>query len=260
MNIARLVRVVAGTAIAALALGSAEGAQDYASLAKYPDFTGFWIAGGGGPPGGGGAGNFLTGGAPLKPELAERLTKLNQSGVDPGGRDRYCSPFGFTGNNASFTGFDIVFSPGRMTLINEEGLIRRIYIGRRMPKDAVDSLGGTSVAQWRGRTLVVETAFIDPQSKYPAATVAGAPAIGRNAHITEWFTLEGRTLQIRMTMTAPQMLTGPFTTTRTYQRDEKHWPIQRTSCVDNDRLVDPVTGFQRFDLTPPSDIPPPPSN
>jgi hypothetical protein len=29
-------------------------------------------------------------------------------------------------------------------------------------------------------------------------------------------------------------------------------------CVDFDRSIDPVSGEQRFDMTPPPDLPPPP--
>jgi hypothetical protein len=29
-------------------------------------------------------------------------------------------------------------------------------------------------------------------------------------------------------------------------------------CSDNDRSIDSATGAQRFDLTPPADLPPPP--
>ena len=29
-------------------------------------------------------------------------------------------------------------------------------------------------------------------------------------------------------------------------------------CTDFDRAIDPLTGNQRFDLTPPPDLPPPP--
>jgi len=28
----------------------------------------------------------------------------------------------------------------------------------------------------------------------------------------------------------------------------------------NDRSIDPETGFERFDMTPPADLPPPPTN
>lgn len=249
-------------------------AKDYAALAGYPDFTGFWLEPMGPPPDAAGmAGAAGTnagmdagmgagprgGNGPLKPEIAARMAELGAV-ADPGDRMRYCMPFGFVGNNASFTGFDIVYSPGRITLLNEEGLIRRLYLDRKMPTDGVDSLGGTSVAHWEGQTLVVETAYIDPQSKYPVASIAGATSVGRNARIIERFKRVGDKLQVDLEMTAPDLFTATYKVTRTYQRDDAHWPIQRTACVDNDRLIDPVTGKQRFDLTPPDDLPPPPSD
>jgi hypothetical protein len=32
-----------------------------------------------------------------------------------------------------------------------------------------------------------------------------------------------------------------------------------TFCSDDDRSLDPVSGKQRFDMTPPADLPPPPA-
>jgi hypothetical protein len=43
-----------------------------------------------------------------------------------------------------------------------------------------------------------------------------------------------------------------------YHRDRGHVFVDDLSCVEDDRSIDPVTGKQRFDLTPPADLPPPP--
>jgi hypothetical protein len=256
--------------VAGLFVGSVSAAQSYSSLAKLPDWSGYWR---GGPPGGVPQGSGLPGAGgpppagaparsrpPLNTAAQARMDEFSQPGVDPGNRERYCSPFRFVGSNASFTGFDVVFSPGRVTILNEEGLIRRIYTdGRKASEDGVESLGGSSTGHWEGDTLVVETIDIDHTASYPGEIQAGASPIGSNAKILERLRLIAKdSLQIETTIIAPELLTAPFKSTQVLQRDLEHTPIQRTGCVKNDRLVDPVTGFQRFDLTPPADIPPPP--
>lgn len=260
-------RVFIATAACLLIAGvqSALAAQDYASLAKLPDWSGFWTgappAGGappatGGPPSAGGNKNQ----PPLNAAAQARWDEGRKPGFDPGNRDRYCSPFRFVGNNASFTGIDVVFSPGRVTITNEEGLIRRIYTdGRSLPTDGIESLGGSSVGHWEGDTLVVETIDLDHTASYPGEIQAGASPIGSNAKVYERMRLIKKgSLQIETTLVAPELFTAPYKYTQVLNYDGKHTPIQRTACVKNDRLIDPVTGKQRFDLTPPDDIPPPP--
>jgi hypothetical protein len=60
---------------------------------------------------------------------------------------------GYSGGLAESVEF--LITPGRVTLLNESGLIRRIYTdGRSMPADLSDSSTGTSVGHWEGQTLV----------------------------------------------------------------------------------------------------------
>jgi len=66
-------------------------------------------------------------------------------------------------------------------------------------------------------------------------------------------------LQVDTVITAPKLFTGPYETSFEYKRDRNHTPEQTTICVPNDRSIDPTTGKQRFDMTPPVDLPPPPS-
>ena len=57
---------------------------------------------------------------------------------------------------------------------------------------------------------------------------------------------------------APAVLSQPDRRTRLYTRVPKTAANEITFCADNDRSIDPDTGKQRFDLTPPADLPPPP--
>jgi hypothetical protein len=57
---------------------------------------------------------------------------------------------------------------------------------------------------------------------------------------------------------APDLFTAPFNVTFVYFRDRDHRFHEQSDCVDEDRSIDPKSGGQRFDLTPPSQLPPPP--
>ena len=82
---------------------------------------------------------------------------------------RYCRPQQFTGSSGGFTeAVEFLFTPGRVTITNEMGLIRRIYTdGRALPADPDVTNTGFSVGRWEGQTLVVETVGINPDALYP---------------------------------------------------------------------------------------------
>lgn len=155
---------------------------------------------------------------------------------------------------------EFLFTPGRVTVTTEEGLVRRIYTdGRTVPADAVPTNTGISIGWWEGQTLVVETTHINPHTRIPLPPNPRAPAIGENARITERITLKGEsTLEIEVVTVAPDALTEADRRTRLYTRLPKTMPSEATTCTEYDRSIDPASGEERFDLTPPPDLPPPP--
>lgn len=174
---------------------------------------------------------------------------------------RYCRPQQFTGSSGGFTeAVEFLFTPGRVTITNEMGLIRRIYVdGRALPSNPDATNTGYSVGRWEGETLVVETVGIDPNAGYPGRNPA-APGIGAGARITERiFLKDSGTLQFDIVVEAPEILTQPDRRTRLYTRVPKTAANEITFCSDNDRSIDPDTGKQRFDMTPPPGLPPPPA-
>jgi hypothetical protein len=201
---------------------------------------------------------------PFKPAVASAMRSAAALGAgsdtDPDPL-RYCRPQQFTGSIGGFTeAVEFLFTPGRVTITNEMGLIRRIYTdGRPLPTDPVETNTGFSVGRWEGETLVVETVGIKPDARYPGRAPS-APGIGPGARITERiFLKDPRTLQIDVVTEAPEILTQPDRRTRLYTRLAKTAASEITFCVENDRSIDPASGKQRFDMTPPPDLPPPPS-
>lgn len=231
----------------------------YDSLKALPDFSGWWSLAGLPPP---------PRIQPMKPELAAVLrswTAKTNAGTDPedvdGMKRSYCGPPRFAGFNGGLQDYvEFLFTPGRVTITNELGLIRRIALNARPPARHEETNTGVSVAHWEGRTLVVETTHLnhdtglnEPLRKLPVR-------IGRNVRIVERLSLkEPDVLQIVTQVTAPDVYTASVETTTLYTRDRKHVFQEITNCVANDRAFDGTTGKERFDMTPPADLPPPPS-
>jgi hypothetical protein len=117
--------------------------------------------------------------------------------------------------------FEVLFTPGRVTLLGEVdgNRMRRIYTdGRKHPEDPELTFHGHSVGHWEGDTLVVDTVGIAPQSQIAPAETIGIPNNG-GEHVVERIRLrDADTLEDAMVITAPKVLTRPWTTVRTYQR------------------------------------------
>jgi len=217
----------------------------YASLAQLPDWSGWWGYGQAAPD------EVRAQQFPLTPAAREAARAAGPD-ADP---LRYCRPWQFTGANGGFTeAVEFLFTPGRVTITNERGLLRRIYTdGRAMPATVDPTNTGLSIGRWEGQTLVVETRGINPR-----APSAGVP-IGKNVRITERiFLKEPGTLQIDVVVDAPDIFTQPDRRTRLYKRVAKTMANEITWCTEYDRSIEPGSGKQRFDLTPPADLPPPP--
>jgi hypothetical protein len=236
----------------------------YASIARLPDFGGWWYLDL--DPNGGfqSLSVVFTAYAPLlKPELAKQFSAYlaaAQAGerpdpVDRGVRPEYCKPMVFSGFNGGFEdNIEFLFTPGRVTITSELGLLRRVYLYRPLPTDAEESSMGSSVGHWEGSTLVVETTGLDSNG-----ILMTDFKIGRNAHIVERISLKGEDrLEIDRELVAPDVLTGPSKMKLLFRRDRDHIFHEASHCANDDRSIDPETHRQRFDLTPPADLPPPP--
>jgi hypothetical protein len=227
----------------------------YASIARLPDFSGFWnlpepiVV------------EIVSNPPPLRPEHLQRLERARAQDSAPD-KARYCRPFQFVGYSGGFVdSVEFLFTPGRVTITNESGMIRRVYTdGRPLPTEPEPTNNGASVGHWDGTTLVVETVGLNPESAFPQGGAPGAIAIGRNAKITERISLQdANTLTVDIVTVAPDILTRTDHRVRVYKRATAKKAAREVSfCSDHDRSIDPDTGKQRFDMTPPADLPPPP--
>lgn len=197
-----------------------------------------------------------------QPEARGVIQADRVPGANLGGGTLYCLPtrFNGAGNGGIVDHVEFLLLPDRLTITNENGMLRRIAIdGRSLPKNPELSNGGTSVGHWEGDTLVVETIGLHPDTTFPTASRPNSPVIGEGVHVLERIRLnEQDQLVVETQLTAPQMLLRPISYQSVYRRDRDHTYRDHDVCSLNDRSIDPETGLQRFDLTPPADLPPPP--
>jgi hypothetical protein len=195
----------------------------------------------------------------FRPDVLERCRQaLQQEGPEVRGR-RFCQPQAFMGRPPAGGGgaFEILFTPGRITMAIESGLVRRIYMRDKPPAGSLDvSRSGTSIGRWEGATLVIETIGLDPN-----APIVPGSTLGPGAHVLERFSLvDANTLRIESTLVAPAVLTMPLTAQQQYRRAPDRTFTDFDTCVEGDRSFDRTAGHDRFDKTPPTDLPPPPKN
>jgi hypothetical protein len=160
-----------------------------------------------------------------------------------------CIPVGIPESTAIPIGHEYLFTPGRVTVIFENGIVRRIDTSGRShpPEKELDyTFAGNSIGHWEGRTLVVDTIGISPQAEF----IFGLHTTAKT-HLTERISRKDQdTLQIDTVMTDPEILTSPWTYSRLYKHS-KLPPFEYYPCVEGNRDV-MVGGKQTgVDLTPP---------
>jgi hypothetical protein len=160
-----------------------------------------------------------------------------------------CIPPGIPESSAIPLGHEYLLTPGRVTVIFENGIVRRIDTsGRPHPPDneLTPSFAGNSIGHWEGRTLVVDTIGIVSQAEFFQGL-----RTTEKTHLTERIFRKDRdTLQIDTVMTDPDIFTKPYAYTRLYKHSTSA-PIEYYPCAEGNRDV-MVNGAQTgVDLTPP---------
>jgi hypothetical protein len=157
-----------------------------------------------------------------------------------------CLPAGMPGMMQHPLMFEFLFTPGRVTLLFEDGEVRRIWTDGRSqpaPQDILESFPGHSIGHWQGEALVVDTVGISPRADL---LMANDLRPTRNTHVIERLVLENKdTLRVDTEVQDEELFTAPYKYTRTYVRS----PLQLTdsSCTANNRDNDQ----KEIDLTPP---------
>jgi hypothetical protein len=138
-------------------------------------------------------------------------------------------------------GIEFLFTPGRVTMLLEQGpTIRRVFTDGRTHRADVDpTFAGESVGRWDGDTLIVDTRAIRAGTQLTNGVVGS----GRLRLVEKIRLADPQHLRIETVVEDPVMLSAPWHYSRTYTRTSE-W-FERT--CENDR-----DGQDREpDLTPP---------
>jgi hypothetical protein len=133
-------------------------------------------------------------------------------------------------------GLEFLFTPGRVTILwTIYSMSRRIYTdGRKFPEDLDDSYNGLSIGHWEGDTLVVHTKGLRGDTNMDNT---GAPHSSKMEVTERWRLVAPDRLQVQVTLTDPEALSEPYTTTRVMER-KRDWDIGEYSCFENNRTFE----------------------
>jgi hypothetical protein len=210
-------------------------ASDWAALAKLPDFTGVWELSFGGGRGGGRGAARGAGAIPPGPQLTAAATakrKELQGVPREDNQTANCLPPGMPGIMGQPYPMEFLLTPGLVTIVIEAYTqVRHIYTdGRPLPADPDQKFHGTSIGHWEGDTLVAETVGFSALTE-----IAANVPHGDKMRIVERFSLtDPDTMSIETTVTDPEVLTAPYTSTRTLKR-HRSWTIAEYICEENNR-------------------------
>lgn len=225
-------------------------AQDWANLAKLPDWSGVWN------PSIVDQGNQVgTNMPPWKPAIAEKIKK--QLAEEKAGRPApivvSCLPQAMPAwmlimHNA----MEILYTPGRVTFLGESdgNRLRRIYTdGRGHPDEGDLTFHGHSTGKWDGDALVIETVDIKPQTMFAVSEAAGVPNNGDMKIIERIHLGAPDILHDDLEIFAPNVLTRPWKTTRKWfrQRARKFDIVEGVCLEGNYRETVDADGDQVFE-------------
>lgn len=214
------------------------------SIKKLPDWSGVWVLsfeGGAGQAGEDAAGTDK-GRVPLTPQYK----KLRDDAAAAHAQNSMstCLPAGTPGILQHGVLHEYLFTPGRVTVLIEDGEVRRIYTDGR-PHVSLDELSGSyegdSIGHWEGKTLVVDTIGFPKGSLFQNYGLRAT----KNTHLVERISLKDKDhLQIDSTLTDPAIFARPYSYTRGYKHTDL--PLTEPMCAQNNH----DTG-ESVDLTPP---------
>ena len=208
---------------------------DYRALQSLPDWRGIWQPANGRAP---------------KPEIPQlkgaykthydEIQQLIKSG-DPEAllkverRASACEPPGMPGIMTQPYNIEFLFTPGRVTLIQEAYMqVRRIYTdGRPLPEEPDPTYNGTSTGQWDGDTLVVTTIGLRDGGTMGRWGITHSDQV----KLTERIHLDPRDKNILIVENLfedPVALTAPWHSTYVFSRDRTLDQLEFI-CAQNDR-------------------------
>ena len=208
-------------------------AQDWADLAKLPDWSGVWN-----PKVTDQDAQVRTNPPPWNAKAAAKIAEMFEE--EKAGRPPPifvdCLPEAMPSwMLVTHNAMEFLFTPGRVTILGESdgNRLRRIYTdGRSHPEDPEPTFHGHSIGHWEGDTLVVDTVAIMPQTYLAVSEAAGVPNNGDMRVIERIHLAAPDILHDDLEIIAPKILTRPWKTTRIYFRQRaRKFDIVEGVCI-----------------------------
>jgi hypothetical protein len=207
--------------------------EDFAALAKLPDWSGVWT-----PYMSDQERRITADPVPWQPKVAAqvRAMEAEEEAGRPRGLFVDCLPEGMPSwMLITHNAIEFAFTPGRVTILGEMdgNRLRRIYTdGRPHPQDPDPTFHGHSIGHWEGTTLVVDTVAVLPEAFLAVSEAVGVPNNG-DLHIIERFHLtKPDMLEDDLEITAPHILTATWKTSRFYFRQRaRKYDIVEGVCI-----------------------------
>jgi hypothetical protein len=220
--------------------GSPQG-DTWDSIKQLPDWSGVWVLLSGTEAA---EDSFGTdnGRVPLTPKY--RQLRADAHAAHAQQNYSFCLPAGTPGILQHGEMHEYLFTPGRVTVLIEDGEVRRIYTDGRAHRsldEMTNSFLGDSIGHWEGSTLVVDTIG------FPRGTLFQNHGLlaTMNSHLVERIRRNDRDqIEIANVLTDPEIFSKPYVYTRIYRRSPL--PLIESSCAAGNR----DTG-ESVDLTPP---------
>lgn len=190
----------------------------YSSLQRLPDWSGIWVRTRIIPKASKRDLHFDIEEAPLTPEyrkIADESAKNMK--LENMGR---CLPAGPAAILDHGVLHEYLFTPGRITVLYEDGEQRRIYTDGRVHlalNELRDSFMGDSIGHWEGKTLVVDTIGFPKGELFMNNVVHATLDTHMVEHITQ---TDPDHIEISTQITDPKIFSKPFAYTRLFKRSE----------------------------------------
>lgn len=155
-----------------------------------------------------------------------------------------CLPAGTPGILTHGVMHEYLMTPGRVTVLIEDGEVRRIYTDGRPHRslgELEQSYMGDSVGHWEGQTLVVDTIGFPNGSLFQNH---GLLATINTRLVERIFKTADDQIQIDSVLSDPEIFAEPYAYTRKYSRSPI--PMDEPGCKDGNR-----DDGETVDLTPP---------
>ena len=173
---------------------------------------------------------------------AENRAALNADPLSDEAR-RFCTPDGVPRILASPYPFEIIQTPGFVTIIYElNRVVRRIALDTPMPDDNTLTYfpyySGHSVGHWEGDILIVETAGYNDKTFIDATGLPHSNQLRTSERIRK---LDDGRLEIAITSTDPEYFTSPFAARYVYDLHEDV-RIEEYTCGKPHRDISHIEG------------------